>query len=92
MCLYELTREASANVPSQFADKPTAGATEAAVQLALEVLQQVDFVLPGNDDDLTQRVRAVLLRYDLSQHDLILLCGMLRKTRNMLRLFPRQTC
>ena len=92
VCLYELTRDKSADVPPQVADKPTAGATEAAVQLAMEVCQQAGFILPGNDDDLTQRVRAVLLRYDLSQHDLILLCGMLRKTRNTLRLFVKQTC
>ena len=79
VCLYELVRERPiAALP--LADKPSAGMSEAAIRLALEMLHASGFVLPGNEDELTRRVRGTLLKYDLSNYDLNLLCGIMRKT------------
>ena len=61
------------------ADKPSAGMNEAAIRLALEMLHASGFVLPGNEDELTRRVRSGLLKYDLSNYDLKMLCGIMRK-------------
>jgi TrmH family RNA methyltransferase len=84
VCLYELVREAPlASIPQ--AEQPTAGANDAAVRLAIELLREADFLLPGNEDDLTRRVRSGLLKYALSSYDLSMLCGIMRKTLHALR-------
>jgi tRNA/rRNA methyltransferase len=80
VCLYELVRE---EIPdTTLAEQAGAGVTNAAVALAMEVLQQADFVLPGNADDLMRRVRAALHKYQLSQYDTTMLCGILRKIKD----------
>lgn len=78
VCLYELTREAANTTPLP-SDQATAGASEAAMQLALEVMRQTGFVLPGNEPDLTRRTRQALLKYQLSSYDTNFICGVLRK-------------
>ncbi len=78
VCLYELVRERPATVAPP-ADKPSAGMNEAAIRLALEMLHASGFVLPGNEGELTRRVRSSLLKYDLSNYDLNMLCGIMRK-------------
>jgi TrmH family RNA methyltransferase len=84
VCLYELVRERpKAGAP--LADQPTAGMNEAATRLALELLHASGFVLPGNEDDLTRRLRTGLLKYELSSYDLKILCGIMRKTLLALR-------
>ena len=84
VCLYELVRERPTALAPP-ADKPSAGMSEAAIRLALEMLHASGFVLPGNEDDLTRRLRSSLLKYDLTKYDLNLLCGIMRKTLVTLR-------
>ena len=84
ICLYELARERPlALAPS--ADKPSAGMNEAAIRLALEMLHASGFVLPGNEGELTRRVRRGLSKYGLSNYDLNMLCGIMRKAIVTLR-------
>jgi tRNA C32,U32 (ribose-2'-O)-methylase TrmJ len=84
VCLYELVR-AVPEPPPPPAEQAAAGAVEAAVQLSLEILRLADFVLPGNEPDLTRRVRAALLKYNLSKYDTDMLCGILRKIEAKIR-------
>jgi TrmH family RNA methyltransferase len=88
VCLYELVRQ-SAERPAPPPPAPTenayARASEAAVQLALEVMQAADFVLPGNQASLTQRVRAGLMKYNLNAYDTQMLCGILRKIKGRMQ-------
>jgi TrmH family RNA methyltransferase len=82
VCCYELIRDKAQSVivplPAEIA---TAGATEAALQLLIEVLHQIDFVLPGNEPDLTRRLRASLMRLNLSRYDIEMLCGILSRIK-----------
>jgi TrmH family RNA methyltransferase len=82
VCCYELIRESAqgAIVPRP-AEIATAGATEAALQLLLEVLRQIDFVLPGNEPDLTHRLRGSLLRLSPTKYDIEMLCGILSRIK-----------
>ncbi|MGH9833337.1 MAG: RNA methyltransferase, partial [Blastocatellia bacterium] len=82
VCCYELIREsAQATVISRPAETATAGATEAALQLSLEVLRLIDFVLPGNEPDLTRKLRSALLRLNLTQYEVEMMCGVLNKIK-----------
>lgn len=85
VCLYELTRESRGEVVPPAADVVTAGATEAAVGLTLDVLRLADFVLPGNEPDLVRRVRNSLMKYNLSSYDMNMVCGILRNVRERLQ-------
>jgi tRNA/rRNA methyltransferase len=86
VCLYELVRDgAQAAVVPRPAETATAGATEAALQLALEVLKLIDFVLPGNEPDLTRRIRGSLLRLNPTRYDIEMLCGILSRIRRDLK-------
>src|SRR5262249_60747032 len=67
------------------AEAATAGATEAAMQLSLEVLKLIDFVLPGNEPDLTRRLRGSLLRLNPNRHDIEMLCGILSRIKRGLQ-------
>jgi len=90
VCCYELARaEAQAAIIPRAAETATAGATEAALHLALEVLRLIDFVLPGNEPDLQRRLRSSLLRFQLDKYDVEMLCGILQRLkRNLLN--PRK--
>jgi TrmH family RNA methyltransferase len=80
VCLYEFVREQTEPAPPA-AEQPNAGETEALVRHAMEVLEFSDFVLPGNLPHLQQRVRAGLMKYELTKYDTIMLCGILRKIK-----------
>lgn len=82
VCCYELNRAGAqtALVPHP-AETATAGATEAALQLLLDVLQLIDFVLPGNEPDLKRRLRSSLLRFKLTKYDVEMLCGILSRIK-----------
>jgi TrmH family RNA methyltransferase len=80
VCCYELIRDrAQVAVVPRPAETATAGATEAALQLSLEVLRMIDFVLPGNEPDLTRRLRGSLLRLNPTKYDIEMLCGILSR-------------
>jgi tRNA/rRNA methyltransferase len=82
VCCYELIRDrAQTAIVPQPAETATAGATEAALQLMLGVLRQIDFVLPGNEPDLTQRLRSSLLRLKPTKYDIEMLCGILGRIK-----------
>ena len=80
VCCYELIRD-GARFAAHPSETATAGATEAALQLLLEILRQIDFVLPGNEPDLTRRLRASLLRLNPTRHDIEMLCGILSRIK-----------
>jgi tRNA/rRNA methyltransferase len=85
VCCYELIRDhAQATVIHRPAETATAGATEAALQLSLEVLRLIDFVLPGNEPDLTRKLRSALLRLNLTKYDVEMMCGMLNRIKRRL--------
>jgi tRNA/rRNA methyltransferase len=82
VCLYELVRDgAQAAVVPRPTETATAGATEAALQLSLEVLKLIDFVLPGNEPELTRRLRGSLLRLNPTRYDIEMLCGILSRIK-----------
>src|SRR5215813_7029710 len=82
VCCYELTRDrAQHDIVPRPAEIATAGATEAALRLLLDVLRQIDFVLPGNEPDLTRRLRASLLRLKPTKYDIEMLCGILSRIK-----------
>jgi tRNA/rRNA methyltransferase len=86
VCLYELIRDGSqAAVVPRPTETATAGATEAALQLSLEVLKLIDFVLPGNEPDLTRRLRGSLLRLNPTRYDIEILCGILSRIKRRLQ-------
>ncbi|NOT63491.1 MAG: TrmJ/YjtD family RNA methyltransferase [Acidobacteria bacterium] len=85
VCLYELARERSLPAAPPI-EQPTAATCDAATELARALLHDIGFVLPGNEDDLMRRIRAALLKYELSSYDLNMLCGIMQKTRRALRL------
>jgi TrmH family RNA methyltransferase len=85
VCCYELIRDgAQAAIVPRPTEAATGGATEAALQLSLEVLKLIDFVLPGNEPDLTRRLRGNLLRLNPTRYDIEMLCGILSRIRKAL--------
>jgi len=86
VCCYELIREsAQTSIVPCPAEIATVGATEAALQSLLEVLRLIDFVLPGNEPDLTRRLRGSLLRLNPTKYDIEMLCGMLNRIKRRLQ-------
>jgi TrmH family RNA methyltransferase len=87
VCCYELMREeANLSGTSQTVDRASVGTVETALRLSLDVLQQIDFILPGNEEVLTRRLRSSFLRYNLSEYDLGMLCGILSKIKSGLNI------
>lgn len=85
VCCYELIRDqAQAEILPRPAETATARASEEMVQLSLDVLRQLDFVLPGNESNLTQRIRGSLLRLHPTKYDIEMLCGILSRIRRRL--------
>lgn len=78
VCLYELIR-APVGAPPPPSEQATSRASEVAMELAIDLMRRVDFVLPGNEPDLVRRVRTALLKYRMSSYDTNMLCGILRK-------------
>src|SRR5262245_23765696 len=86
VCCYELIRDgAQAAIVPRPAEAATAGATEASLQLSMEVLKLIDFVLPGNEPDLTRRLRGSLLRLNPTRYDIEIVCGGLSRIKRGLQ-------
>lgn len=82
VCCYELIRDAAqAAIVPRPAESATAGAADSAMRLSLEVLKLIDFVLPGNEPDLTRRLRGSLLRLNPTRYDIEMLCGILSRIK-----------
>ena len=86
VCCYELIRDhAQSAILPRSAETATAGATEVALQLSLDVLRLIDFVLPGNEPDLTRRLRGSMLRLNPTRYDIEMLCGILSRIKRELQ-------
>jgi len=82
VCCYELIRDtAQTAIVPRLAENATARATEEMLQTSLEVLRQIDFILPGNEPDLTRRLRGSLLRLNPTKYDIEMLCGILNRLK-----------
>lgn len=82
VCCYELIRDPSQSaIVPRSAENATARATEAMLQTSLEVLHQIDFVLPGNEAELMRRLRGSLLRLQPTKYDIEMLCGILSRIK-----------
>jgi len=85
ICCYELIRQPENHPTNRAVEVATAGAVERVLQLTLEVLDAVDFIIPGNEVKLREELRSKLLDYNLSEADAGMLCSMLRRIKNGLR-------
>ncbi|MGE0886011.1 MAG: RNA methyltransferase [Blastocatellales bacterium] len=82
ICCYELIRnQAQTEISPRPSENATARATEEMLQLLLEVLRRIDFVLPGNQQALTQRLRGSLSRMNPTKYDIEMLCGILSRIK-----------
>ncbi|MGH9799775.1 MAG: RNA methyltransferase, partial [Blastocatellia bacterium] len=82
VCCYELIRDTSqAAIIHRPAETATSGAVEEAFDLSLDVLRQIDFVLPGNEPDLKRRIRSSFFRFNLNKYDVEMLCGILSRIK-----------
>jgi TrmH family RNA methyltransferase len=85
VCCYELMRDESRGEEVRTViQAATAGEVEAGLRLTLEVLRLADFILPGNEPELTQKLRRSLLRLNLSRREVKTLCGALRQIKDKL--------
>lgn len=82
VCCYELIRDkAQTELVPRPAETATARAVEEAFDLSLDVLRQIDFVLPGNEPDLKRRIRSSFFRFNLTKYDVEMLCGILGRIK-----------
>lgn len=82
VCCYELIRDsAQTGIIPRSAENATARAVEEAFDLSLDVLRQIDFVLPGNEPDLKRRIRGSFFRFNLNKYDIEMLCGILGRIK-----------
>ncbi|MFZ4984557.1 MAG: RNA methyltransferase [Blastocatellia bacterium] len=84
ICCYELVREpAWREIVPRPTEAATAGAVDRALLLALETLRKVDFILPGNEPDLTRRLRTAFMKFRMSRYDVEMLCGILSRINRL---------
>jgi TrmH family RNA methyltransferase len=85
VCCYELARELKRdlNVPRP-TEATSAASIEVALQLSLDVLRLVDFVSPRNEPGLTRKWRSKLLRLNLAEYDVGILCSVLSRIKREL--------
>lgn len=86
VCCYELIRDqAQAGIVPHTMESASARTVEEAFDLAMEVLRQIDFVLPGNEPDLKRRIRSSFFRFNLTRYDVEMLCGILSRIKRGLK-------
>lgn len=80
VCCYELASIPSAQdgLTAQ-SDAAPAGKIETAIGLALDLLDKSGYILPGQQTDLTLKLRTSLLRFSMTENEVDRLCGALRK-------------
>ena len=89
ICCYELAREpAQQTIVPHPVPLATAGTVDRALILALETLRKIDFILPGNELELTRRLRTAFLKFRMSRYDVEMLCGILDRINRMDRNNP----
>lgn len=84
ICCYELIREpAQEELTTRAPELASAGAVERALALALETLRRIDFILPGNEPELTRRLRSTFMKFGMSRYDVEMLCGILSRINRL---------
>lgn len=82
VCCYELQREEPQQSLTRLAvETASLGTVEMTLRLSLDVLRRIDFIIPGNDEHLTRRLRNSFLHYQVSEDDLGIICNILRRIR-----------
>jgi tRNA/rRNA methyltransferase len=85
VCCYELAKaRAQSAIEPPPSESASAGAVEAALQLSLDVLRSIDFVLTGNEPELTRKLRSSFLRFNMTKSDVEMLCGVLSRVKREL--------
>jgi tRNA/rRNA methyltransferase len=84
VCCYELVREAMLqtvrNIPAEKSNElATAGEIEQTLQMMVDALDKAEFLLPGNETAIRNKLRQSLLRFALTNREIRLLCGALRQ-------------
>ena len=79
VCLYELARKDGSQARETEIDRATAGANEQITESLLEALHTSGYVKPGNDAMCEEKVRRLVLRFNLSAFDAKVLLGMVRQ-------------
>ena len=84
ICCYELTREPlRESLPVIAPEMATAGAVESALSLSIDLLRRIDFILPGNEINLTHRIRSTFMRLGMTRYDVEMLCGILSRLKRL---------
>ena len=80
VCLYDLIRSGRATTRTVEPRKPArAEEVERFTQLLVDALQQSGYLKPRTAGSMTQKIRRMVRRLDLSQHDATLWQGMIRQ-------------
>ncbi len=84
ICCYELTRvPLRESLPVIAPEMATAGAVESALSLSIDLLRRIDFILPGNEINLTHRIRSTFMRLGMTRYDVEMLCGILSRLKRL---------
>lgn len=89
VCCYELTRDslqaaAENQATERISELATAGEIEQGLRMIMEALRQSGFLLPGNETTIRDRLRQSLLRFELTNREIRLLCGAVRQINTKL--------
>jgi tRNA/rRNA methyltransferase len=85
ICCYELRRDEFQRSESQMTTQAaTSGEIEMSLKLAIETLRLSGFLLPGNEETRTCKLRQSLLRAALTSQEVSFLCGALRQIKSQL--------
>lgn len=79
VCLYELARNAKSKSTPLQTERATAGANEQISEALLEALEKSGYIQPGAAGACEQKVRRLLLRFDLDPDDAKVFLGMVRQ-------------
>jgi TrmH family RNA methyltransferase len=79
VCLYELVRDARAQLPAEKPLRATAGEAERITEILLEALRASGYVNPSSDAATEEKLRRLILRLNLNSPDAEVLLGMLRQ-------------
>jgi TrmH family RNA methyltransferase len=79
VCLYELSKSASAEPAAEKLDLATAAKTEQITEGLLDALRISGYVKPGTDKMFEKKARQLILRMRLEAYDAKLLLGMVRQ-------------
>lgn len=79
VCLYELARESGSYHDAPHAERTPAGVNEQMSEALLEALEKSGYIQPGAAAACKQKVRRLLLRFNLDSADAKIFLGMVRQ-------------